>query len=81
VSGPLKATPPCDVPESAAERPNLKGLSSRLAPRIKPGACFPWEAKARELPEITGDAAMVKRVWEELDGLANTFIWQVLLSF
>ncbi len=76
-----KPTPPCDVPASVEERAGLKGLADRPKPAIKPGACFPWENKAKELPEITGDAAMVKRVWEDIDGLANMFIWQVLLSF
>ena len=37
--------------------------------------------KARELPEVTGDPAMVKRVWQQLDGMGNMFIWQLLLSF
>jgi hypothetical protein len=24
---------------------------------------------------------MIRRVWEDLEGLANTYIWQMLLSF
>jgi hypothetical protein len=46
-----------------------------------PGACVPWEEKRKELPAISGDEALVKRVWEEIDGLAYTYIWQCLLSF
>jgi hypothetical protein len=56
-------------------------MSGRPAPRVRPGTCFPWETKATELPEVTGDPALVKRVWEDVDGLANMFIWQILLSF
>jgi hypothetical protein len=63
------------------QRRRLDGLSGQPAPRIAPGVCFPWEEKARELPEITGDPAMVRKVWEGIDGLANTYIWQLLLSF
>jgi len=46
-----------------------------------PGSCIPWEEKKKELPPITGDEALVKRQWEEIDALGYTYIWQVLLSF
>ena len=46
-----------------------------------PGVCVPWEEKRREIPEISGDAELVKRVWEDVDGLGYMYIWQVLLSF
>jgi uroporphyrinogen-III decarboxylase len=77
----LSALPPCDVPASVEERKALRGMGGMAAPRIAPGVCLPWEVKASELPEITGDAAMVRRVWEQIDGLGNMFIWQLLLSF
>jgi len=57
------------------------GMSGRLAPTIKPGVCIPWEQKAKELPKITGDKEMVRRIWEANDALAYTYIWQCLLSF
>jgi hypothetical protein len=62
-------------------RQGLTGMAKRPPPRIKPGVCFPWEAKVKELPEITGDAELVKRIWESTDAFGNVFIWQVLLSF
>jgi hypothetical protein len=62
-------------------RQGLKGMTGKPQPRIKPGVCFPWEEKSRELPEITGDADLVKRIWEGTDAFGNVFIWQVLLSF
>jgi len=46
-----------------------------------PGVCVPWEDKLSELPSITGDADLARRIWEEIDGLGNMFIWQCLLSF
>lgn len=60
------------------ERP---GLEHRGHTRRAPGVCVPWAEKQRELPEITGDAGLIRRVWEANDALGNTFIWQCLLSF
>ena len=57
------------------------GLRGRPQPRIKPGVCVPWEEKRRETPEILGDEELVQRVWDQIEGLGNTFIWQCLLSF
>ncbi len=53
--------------------------SEMIAP--KPGVCFPWEEKRKELPEIIGDKELAQRVWEDVDSLAYTYIWQCLLSF
>ncbi len=49
--------------------------------KTPPGVCIPWEEKRKELPEITGDADLVKRVWEDIDALGYVYIWQCLLSF
>jgi len=69
------------VPASVAERSTLKGLQGWPITTRAPGICLPWEEKRKELPEITGDVEMVRRVWEQVDGLGNMFIWQLLLSF
>jgi hypothetical protein len=42
---------------------------------------MPWEQKLKELPPLTGDAELARRVWNSVEGLGNMFIWQVLLSF
>jgi len=63
------------------QRPDGFGLSDRPASRATPGVCTPWEERRQEMAPINGDAELVKRVWEENDGLANMFIWQCLLSF
>ena len=68
-------------PCHGSEVSQLTGLSGRSAPRVKPGICRPWEEKAKELPEITGDQDLVRRVWENVESLGNTYIWQMLLSF
>jgi len=30
---------------------------------------------------LPGDEALVEKVWDDIDSLANMFIWQILLSF
>jgi uroporphyrinogen-III decarboxylase len=58
------------------------GLPDWIAsPRVRPGTCFPFEEKIKELPPITGDAALVQRVWDDIEGLAYLYIWQLVLSF
>jgi len=47
----------------------------------KPGVCIPWEEKLREIPEISGDPALAKKIWEDVDGLGYTYIWHCLVSF
>ena len=47
----------------------------------KPGECIPWEEKLRELPEITGDKELVRKIWEDNEALGYMYIWHCLLSF
>jgi uroporphyrinogen-III decarboxylase len=68
---------PCDGADPSA----LSGMSRHPAPRIKPGLCMPWEEKAKELPPITGDQDLVRKVWENVESFGNMYIWQLLLSF
>jgi hypothetical protein len=68
---------PCD----GADASKLTGMTGRPTPRVKPGVCFPWEEKAKELPEIAGDKDLVRKVWENVDALGTVYIWQLLLSF
>ena len=67
--------------QPTAQDLKLHGMSGRPQPRIRPGTCLPWETKLKELPEITGDKDLARRIWEETDAFGNTFIWQCLLSF
>ncbi|RME91673.1 MAG: hypothetical protein D6766_11505 [Verrucomicrobia bacterium] len=79
----FQALPPEEVVSAQpteADR-QLPGLAQPRPTRRAPGVCVPWAEKAAELPEITGDAELVRRVWEEVDSLGYTFIWQCLLSF
>jgi len=47
----------------------------------KPGVCVPWDEKRKELPDIQGDPELLKEIWEEVDELAYTYIWHLLVSF
>lgn len=73
--------PPGDLPGSVTDRARVVGLAGRKAPAVRPGACYPWEQKVQELPEITGDKELIRRVWEDIDAFGNMYIWQLLLSF
>lgn len=46
-----------------------------------PGVCLPWQKQLKQIGHITGDEALCRRVWENIDSLAYAYVWQVLLSF
>ncbi|MCU0247149.1 MAG: hypothetical protein MUC42_11275, partial [Bryobacter sp.] len=73
--------PPADLPSSVESRRQVEGMAGRPTPNPRPGVCYPWEDKVKDLPEITGDKDLVKRVWEDVDAFGNVYIWQLLLSF
>ncbi len=51
------------------------------APKHRPGVCCSWEERVKELPPILGDEALLKKIWEDNEGLAYMYIWHVVLSF
>ena len=57
------------------------GMISPCGSLTPAGQCFPWAEKVKEISEIKGDAEIAERICNELDGLANMYIWQCLLSF
>jgi len=74
-------SPSSPSPQAPAQ-PATSGLPAwATAPRVPPGVCFPWDEKAKELPPVCGDPALVRRIWEEIDGLAYLYIWHLVLSF
>jgi hypothetical protein len=56
-------------------------MTDQERPGAPPGTCLPWDEKKKDIPQITGDEDLVRRVWEDTDGLAYVYIWQCLLSF
>ncbi len=73
--------PPAQAAGAEASRARVKGMLGQASPQIPPGLCVPWEVKARDLPEISGDRDLIRKIWNDIEGLANTYIWQLLLSF
>ena len=56
-------------------------MPEKLPFKTTPGVCIPWEEKLKELPEIKGDAELVKNTWENIDALGYVYIWHCLVSF
>lgn len=75
-SSPSRELPPAPTGAAAPAMPEWITAATR-----PPGVCIPWDVKARDLPSIPGDAGLARRVWEDIEGLAYLYIWQVLLSF
>ena len=57
------------------------GKIENQQPMPRPGVCFPWQEKLKELGEIQGDKELVRKAWEDVDSLAYIYIWHCLLSF
>jgi hypothetical protein len=45
------------------------------------GLCEPWAEKRKDMLPVKDNEPLVARIWDGMDGLASTFIWQILLSF
>jgi hypothetical protein len=56
-------------------------LKEPETPNQRPGVCIPWEEKVKELPDLSGDPDLTRQVWENVDALAYTYVWHVLVSF
>ena len=69
------------IPATGVTYPTRYGMPETAPLKVPAGACIPWAEKRAEISQITGDADLAQRIWEEIDAMANGFIWQVLLSF
>jgi hypothetical protein len=65
---------------SANTKKDVK-MEAEKAKAVSPGVCVPWDQRKQELPALAGEEALVKKVWEEVDSLPYTFIWQMVVSF
>jgi uroporphyrinogen-III decarboxylase len=72
-SSPSPSAPP------VAATPGIPSWINGAVPR--PGVCFPFEERLKELGSIPGDVDVVRRIWEENDALAYLYIWHLVLSF
>ncbi len=78
---PPTALPPCETSRAIASRQKVQGMPGQPQPAVRPGVCFPWEERIKDLPEITGSPEMIRQIWEDIDAFGNMYIWQLLLSF
>jgi hypothetical protein len=76
--GPASVEPP--TPPSAGLPYEAPALDRWFTAR-PPGSCIPWRDKLAEIARIQRHHDMVERVWKDVDGLGNMFIWQLLVSF
>ncbi len=76
-SSPAAPAPPWDAGRNRPGHPSLRPSTNGN----RAGICIPWEKKRSQLPAMPGDENLCRQVWERIDGLANMFVWQVLLSF
>ncbi|MBP7869113.1 MAG: hypothetical protein KA031_00345 [Candidatus Hydrogenedentes bacterium] len=79
--GQYGGSPRAEMPPRVNDGQIADGPPRAFPPDPRAGACIPWEHYKNELPSLTGDEAIVKRVWQEVDGLGYIFIWHCLLSF
>ena len=63
------------------ERAGYTEMDKQPETKRAPGVCIPWQEKLKELPRIPDNEELVKKVWEDVDGLGYMYIWQCLLSF
>ncbi len=73
---------PCDGADPRADAGDAPyGMGARLETDPPIGTCIPWDRKVKEYDAVTGDVDLVRSIWQQTDGLANMYIWQLLLSF
>lgn len=77
-SGVLEHVPPVIAPPPRTG-PSVLATKDPHAPQ--PGTVVPWDEVRPSLPPIQGDEAIFRRIWGDIDGLANMYVWQLLLSF
>lgn len=76
-SAPVAAVPRTPAAEAAFSAATLEDWHTTRPP----GTCIPWHEQQPALPPIRRHAELAQRVWENIDGLAHTFIWHLLVSF
>jgi len=72
---------PAEIKGSQAHLHPSDRIKRSSNPKAAPGVCIPWEEKRKELPAISGDQEILRRIWESVDEFGYTYIWQCLLSF
>ena len=79
--GQYTGSPKAEMPPPVFDGVPEDGGPKRLKADNRAGVCIPWEQRRNELPMVTGDENLARRIWQEVDGLGYIFIWHCLLSF
>ena len=48
---------------------------------LNPGELIPWNIRKEEYSQILGNEDIIKKEWDEIESLANRFIWAILTDF
>lgn len=56
-----------------------KGVKEKNRPPVT--VCIPWEQKRKEIAGEVENEAILRKVWQDNESLAHTFIWHCLVSF
>lgn len=48
---------------------------------LNPGELIPWNTRKEEYSQILGNEDIIKKEWDEIESLANRFIWAILTDF
>lgn len=71
----------CVRPPENTAFPADYGMSQPSTVGLRPGVCVPWEIHREARPAADGDPELLRRIWEEVEALGYSFIWQCLVSF
>jgi hypothetical protein len=71
--------PPAPTPTSAVSA--VEDMPGIPKTKLRAGNCVPWSDKKCDYTQIRGDEQILERIWDNVDALANMYIWQCLLSF
>jgi hypothetical protein len=75
------SAPGAPVTKSPYIQTRVSGIPNPGPHARPPGSVVPWEQKRAELGELSGSVELLQNIWTNVDSLANTYIWQLLLSF
>jgi hypothetical protein len=75
------SSPEAPCAKSDYHERHVSGMPALPATARPAGAVVAWDQKRQGLGELSGNIPLLQSVWENVDALAYTYIWQLLLSF
>jgi hypothetical protein len=62
--------------KSIKAKPKAAPSTGKVEALLPRKVLTPWEVKKAEIEPILGDENLIKKHWDQLEGLAHTFMWQ-----